>query len=123
MTIAVCFSCGAMKFGALTSCEQCKALPRDEDDIIVSLLLTDRHLAIPALESLSQSIMRGESRPVVDEKAKEVHRPAVREAQRMLGMALAHPAVRTVDGSEGYKIPVQKGLWKKMKHYWLHGWH
>ncbi len=86
MTIAICFSCGATKFGALTLCEACNVSPRQEDEIVQSLLMTDRHMPMAALEELSQRMMRGEVWPVPDESMMELYRPAAREAQRMLGL-------------------------------------
>jgi len=41
MTMAICFACGAIKFGALCPCDKCKATPKSEDEIAVSLLLSD----------------------------------------------------------------------------------
>lgn len=41
MTMAACYQCGAWKFGALTKCPACAAVPSTEDDIMVSMILTD----------------------------------------------------------------------------------
>lgn len=41
MTMAACYKCGAWKFGALTKCPACAAVPSTEDDIMVSMILTD----------------------------------------------------------------------------------
>lgn len=86
MTLAICFSCGATKFGVLSPCGNCKARPTEEDEIAVSMLMTDHHMTVRDLETLSQALMRGEARPVPDEKTMELLRPAVRDAQRMLGI-------------------------------------
>jgi hypothetical protein len=86
MTIAICFACGAIKFGALCACKKCAATPKSEDEIAVSLLLCDRHMRIPDLEALSDAMVSGEIHPVPDEKSMEVLRPAARDAQRMLGI-------------------------------------
>jgi hypothetical protein len=86
MTIAICFACGAIKFGALCPCETCKATPKSEDEIAVSLLLSDHHMPIPDLEALSEAMVSGKVHPVPDEKSMEVLRPAARDAQRMLGI-------------------------------------
>jgi hypothetical protein len=84
MTIAICFACGAIKFGALCPCEKCNATPNSEDEIAVSLLLCDHHMPIPDLEALSEAMMGGKVHPVPDEKSMEVLRPAARDAQRMV---------------------------------------
>ena len=86
MTIAICFACGAIKFGALCPCEKCGTTPKSEDEIAVSLLMSDHHMSVADLESLSQAMMGGEIQPVPDEKSMEVLRPAAREAQRALGI-------------------------------------
>jgi len=86
MTIAICFACGAIKFGALCPCEKCKAAPKSEDEIAVSLLLCDHHIPVTDLEALSDAMMSGKIHPVPDEKSMEVLRPAAREAQRVLGI-------------------------------------
>jgi hypothetical protein len=54
--------------------------------IAVSLLMSDRHMHLAELESLSKSMMRGEVRPVPDEKTMELLRPHARDAQHMLGI-------------------------------------
>ena len=62
--------------------------PRSEDEIAMSLLMTNRRMPMPALESLSEAMLRCENRLVVEEKTLELMRPAVQGAQRMLGIAL-----------------------------------
>jgi len=51
-------------------------------------LMTNRRMPMPALESLSEAMLRCENRLVVEEKTLELMRPAVQGAQRMLGIAL-----------------------------------
>jgi hypothetical protein len=63
MTLAICFACGAIKFGALCPCEKCKTIPKSEDEIAVSLLMSDHHMSVADLESLSQAMMGGRSTP------------------------------------------------------------
>lgn len=87
MTIAICYSCGAMKFGALTPCETCKKRPSDENEIILSLVTTDRHFPISELENISKWLREGNGPLNVREETKEFYRPGAREAQRMLGLA------------------------------------
>jgi hypothetical protein len=86
MTMAICFACGAMKFGALCPCQKCAAAPKSEDELAVSLLLSDHHMSAPNLEHLSEMMLCGQVCPVPDEKTMDLLRPAAREAQRMLGM-------------------------------------
>ena len=86
MTLAICFACGAIKFGALCPCEKCKATPKSEDELAVSLLLCDHHMSVPDLEALSDAMVSGKIHPVPDEQTMELLRPAAQEAQRMLGI-------------------------------------
>jgi hypothetical protein len=62
------------------------ATPKSEDELAVSLLMSDHHMSVADLESLSQVMMSGEVHPVPDEKCMELLRPAAREAQRILGI-------------------------------------
>jgi hypothetical protein len=43
MTTAVCVRCGAMKFGAFTTCQQCPYTPDNEHDVLYSLAFTDHY--------------------------------------------------------------------------------
>ena len=44
MTMAICFKCGAQKSGAFAACSECKAAPRLEGELVVSLALCE-HLS------------------------------------------------------------------------------
>jgi hypothetical protein len=59
MTTAVCFKCGAMKFGAWFPCEACGKTPSTEDDLITSLALSDHHYDLITLTKLSDHIAAG----------------------------------------------------------------
>ena len=56
MTKAICFSCGAEKFGALTQCGACKSTPRVEGDLALSLVLSDHLSSETQLEVLAHEI-------------------------------------------------------------------
>lgn len=86
MIPALCFSCGGTKFGALSPCGHCNARPTEVDEIAVSLLMTSSQMTLRDLERLSQGLMRGEARPVPDEKTLELLEPEIRRAQFMLGI-------------------------------------
>jgi hypothetical protein len=89
MTIAICYACGATKFGALIECKACKETPKSEDAIIASLVATDRHFPLSELENISRSIR--DSGPLdVEEETKACYRPVVRDAQRLLDLAPAN---------------------------------
>jgi len=67
MTIAVCWRCGHFKHGALTPCEKCNALPRTDQDIALSIGLSDHYHSQPQLEVFSQEIVLGK-KPSIDPK-------------------------------------------------------
>lgn len=60
MTIAVCYHCGAMKFGAFNPCAGCGASPQSEDDFAISLAMTDHYFPKSELEKLGEQVARGE---------------------------------------------------------------
>src|ERR1700731_1126419 len=70
MTIAVCFQCGEFKFGAWAPCPKCRALPRTEDDYVVSMALTDHYFDRPTLEQMGQSVKQGQ-KPKLDAQSRE----------------------------------------------------
>ena len=41
MTMAICFKCGKMKFGAFTQCPECNGEPKTDDEFVISLVMTD----------------------------------------------------------------------------------
>ncbi len=70
MTMAVCFRCGAIKFGALLPCPGCAAVPTSEDDLALSMAMTDHFFDAPTLERMGADVRGG--RPVrLDPKTKE----------------------------------------------------
>jgi hypothetical protein len=60
MTMAVCFKCGEIKFGAFCPCSKCASAPRSEDDLALSLAMTDHYFDMPALEQMGKRIKSGE---------------------------------------------------------------
>lgn len=56
----------------------------EEYEIAISLLMTDHYMTLQELEILSQQLMRGEARPIPDERTIESLRPAIDEARRLL---------------------------------------
>jgi hypothetical protein len=59
MTIAVCFRCGAIKFGAFVPCTECGADPKTEDDLALSLAMTDHYFDRDALEQMGRRVAEG----------------------------------------------------------------
>jgi hypothetical protein len=67
MTTAVCFKCGKLKFGAFLPCEACSAVPHDEEEIAISLAITDHYFDLPTLKQIGTSITNGKP-PQLDEQ-------------------------------------------------------
>jgi hypothetical protein len=59
MTTAVCFNCGEIKFGAFTPCEKCLITPVNEDDLAISLAMTDHYFDMLTLKQIAHSIRAG----------------------------------------------------------------
>ena len=49
MTKAVCFRCGDIKFGAFNPCGACGETPRNDEDLILSLAMTDHYFNDPVV--------------------------------------------------------------------------
>jgi hypothetical protein len=59
MTQAVCYRCGVIKFGAFVPCPDCGAMPDNEDDLALSLAMTDHYIDMPTLRRMGESIQGG----------------------------------------------------------------
>jgi hypothetical protein len=59
MTIAVCFKCGSMKWGAFNPCEKCGASPQNDDGLALSLALNDHYFDKDRLEQIGGNICKG----------------------------------------------------------------
>jgi hypothetical protein len=70
MTQAVCFSCGDLKVGAFTVCSSCGIRPKTDEDMVLSLAMTDHYFDISTLKRMSEMVQRGE-RVELDESTRE----------------------------------------------------
>jgi hypothetical protein len=61
MAIAICYNCGEIKSDAFVPCENCSKLPEKEDDLVLSLAMTDLYLSNDKLEELGFKIKKGET--------------------------------------------------------------
>jgi hypothetical protein len=61
VTQAVCFKCGVIKFGAFVACPECSAAPQTEDDLALSLAMTDHYFDVPTLEQMGAAVRDGHS--------------------------------------------------------------
>ena len=56
MADAICFKCGAEKFGALTQCGSCNTMPRAESDLALSLVLSEHLSSKTQMQVLAHEI-------------------------------------------------------------------
>ncbi len=70
MTTAVCFNCGSIKFGAFMKCPKCGYQPIKDDDMVISLAMTDHYLQEDDLKKISQAMARG-IKPNIDDEFKK----------------------------------------------------
>lgn len=61
MTQAVCFNCGAIKFGAFVTCPECAERPRENRELVLSLAMTDQYFDMSTLQRMAADIAAGES--------------------------------------------------------------
>lgn len=89
MTTAICFSCGAEKFGAFTSCPACKATPGGEEQFAVSMALCE-HLHSKQQLTVFAADIRAHRKLVFASGVLEQAREALKDKQlvAMLGMVL-----------------------------------
>lgn len=59
MTRAVCFKCGVIKFGAYVPCPECAAFPQTEDELVISLAMTDHYFDPTELEEIGHDVRTG----------------------------------------------------------------
>jgi hypothetical protein len=82
MTVAICYKCGEFKFGAFTPCAKCGAMPQNEDDLALSLAMTDHYFDEPTLKQMGAKVKDG-TPPRLDP---ETHANFVREIRGLSGL-------------------------------------
>ncbi|MBA6348812.1 hypothetical protein [Colwellia sp. BRX8-9] len=70
MTQAVCFKCGEIKFGAFMLCSHCSATPSADEDLVLSLSMTDHYLDLATLKRIGGDIKIGKF-PHLDEESRQ----------------------------------------------------
>jgi hypothetical protein len=63
MTTAVCYLCGSFKFGAFVQCKKCGTKPVTDNDLALSMALSDRNQDQSTLEVFSACLQEG--KPVI----------------------------------------------------------
>ena len=84
MTKAICFKCGAFKFGAFNQCFACYGEPLEDDEILISLVLTDHDLSDEELLFHQKRIQSG-SKIVLNQDTKNALNPTLSEIRRIIG--------------------------------------
>jgi hypothetical protein len=59
-----------MKFGAFVACKQCGKTPRTDDDLIMSLAMTEHYFKIDTMQQMGQAIKDGRP-PHLDEATRK----------------------------------------------------
>ena len=102
MTNAICFSCGAEKFGALTQCGACKSTPRAEGDLALSLVLSDHLSSKTQLGVLAHEIRSHLKLTVPEALLRQAHE-ALKDPQLLL--MLGTDPGKATDGSQARPTP------------------
>jgi hypothetical protein len=87
MTMAVCYSCGEAKFGAFVACKKCNTKPKNNDDIALSLFLSDHFFEKDNLRQMGESIKNG-GRFALPEEVKELVFEALDELKSELNTSV-----------------------------------
>jgi hypothetical protein len=70
MTQAVCFKCGEIKLGAFVLCPYCNARPSADEELILSLAMTDHYFDLATMKQMGASVKDGQP-PHLDEKSRQ----------------------------------------------------
>lgn len=111
MTTAVCFKCGKMKSGPFLPCESCQALPRDEEEIAISLALTDQYLELATLMRVGVSIANGKP-PELDEQSHAHMLELIRGREDHSSEAGRREPLPRLDGADQLRAKVRKRWWR-----------
>jgi hypothetical protein len=84
MTKALCWQCGEFKFGVFNPCPACNAEPENQEEILLSLVLTDRDLSEDEMVLL-QGRIRGGTKIEIDQQTRNALLPVVEELKRISG--------------------------------------
>ena len=60
MTQAVCFKCGELKLGSFCRCNICQSVPRTDEELVLSLAMSDHYFDLEVLEQMSDVIKSGQ---------------------------------------------------------------
>ncbi len=110
MTVAVCFHCGELKFGAFCPCNECGQTPETDDDLVLSLAMTDHFFDRSTLEGMGRQVKRGKP-PRLDDQTRSMLLAQVREFRQQLGGQEPPPSNSTGHASAEVR-PGRRSWWK-----------
>jgi hypothetical protein len=84
MTQAVCFRCGVIKFGAFCPCQECQTTPKTEDDLVISMAMTDHYFDMDTLKRFGESVRERGERPKLDPETRNNLLETIRSAGDMM---------------------------------------
>ena len=64
------FKCGEMKHGAFTDCPHCGGRPVTDDELVLSLAMTDHYFDLATMKQMGASVAVGKP-PHLDEKSRQ----------------------------------------------------
>jgi hypothetical protein len=85
MTTAVCFRCGELKFGAFCPCDKCGETPASDDELVLSLAMTDHYFDKATLEEMGQKVREGDP-PHLDPESREQLLQVLRQVRAAPGV-------------------------------------
>jgi glutaredoxin len=103
MTQAVCFKCGEIKFGAFVPCPYCNARPSADEELILSLAMTDHYFDLATMKKMGTAVKDGKS-PHLDEKS---HQDLLKQVEKLKKM----PMGRLITGKDSIPAKRKRKWW------------
>ena len=83
MTQAVCFKCGEIKFGAFVLCPHCNARPSADEELVLSLAMTDHYFDLATMKQMGAAVKDGKP-PHLDERSRQDLLKQLRQSKKLL---------------------------------------
>lgn len=112
MTMAVCFNCGVIKFGAFVPCPECHGVPQTEDELVLALAMTDHYFDQPTLEQMGAAVRDGHP-PHLAPPTRAMLLEALHSNPSILKMLTGLLQAQDAEASLGEsQVPTKKPWWK-----------
>lgn len=109
LTKAVCFNCGEFKMGAFNVCRLCKRVPETDDELVLSLALTDHYFDLKTLKIMGKDIQNG--LPLkLDGQTRENLISALANLKETTGIKLGKPPATQASSSQKAVIKKARNL-------------